>query len=945
MRGIPMILKLNIRIGIGRSARLVFPYALLLAVMAAGIPAHAFGSAGRVGGNLAAVALSTDLQPPPALGIPLAQPRFSWTLKATKPGSRDLAASAYRILVATSPGALAQGKGDVWDSGTVTGRRMPRVEYRGRALEPATVYYWKVAVRDRGNRWGPWSRTTRFTTALAPSGWSAHWIAASPDGATSAPLPLFRKDLRVRGPLASALVFVSGMGQYQLRVDGRAVTSNVMAPGWTDYRRTVLYNTYDLTAQLKAGKHVLGILLGNGMYDVPDVKGRYTKFTGSFGQPKCIVQLILRYKDGGTETVASDRSWTTHPGPILFSSIYGGEDTDARREPDGWDRAGFKSSGWTPAVEVSGPGGTLQPDLSPPIVVAHVYKPVRVLRPAPGVLVYDLGQNMSGWPAIEVEGARGGTVTLKPGELLDAHGFVTQRSGGGTATEQTLFRYTLRGGGIERWHPLFTYHGFRYVQVEGAATAEHPRAGAPTLLSLNGDFAHAAVKQDGYFHSSSMLLDRIHELITKAILSNTMSILTDCPTREKLGWLEQTYLNGGPLFLNYDMRTLYEKMAGDMRDAQLPDGLVPSIAPEYVQFLDAQGANTAFRDSPEWGSAVILSPWTLYRYSGDPRVLAVTYGSMQRYAAYLAGRAKGHLLDYGLGDWYDIGPKGPGPSQLTSRMLTATATFYEDLTVLARIASILKRPDDAAKYRAEARQVRDAFNKRLFHPETNTYDRGSQTAEAMPLALGMAPAGHEQEVLANLVADIAAHNDHVTAGDVGFHYLVRALTDMHRSDVLAKMMSRTDSPSYGYQLAQGATTLTEAWNANPDDSQNHFMLGHGDEWFYRGLAGIRFDFADMDSTIRLDPAFVPALKSPGATYHSALGDIHSDWQREGGIVRWNVSIPAGATAVVSFRGLRPESVQDAGRKMAEDVHCGTSSGFLTCTLGSGSYTFTGAARN
>ena len=293
------------------------------------------------------------------------------------------------------------------------------------------------------------------------------------------------------------------------------------------------------------------------------------------------------------------------------------------------------------------------------------------------------------------------------------------------------------------------------------------------------------------------------------------------------------------------------------------------------------------------------------------------------------------------------GPKPPGESQLTSRSLTATATFYEDLTALAQIATILHRPDDAEHYTAEAQQVRDAFNKRLFHPETNTYDRGSQTAEAMPLVLGMVPAGREQAVLANLVANIAAHNDHVTAGDIGFHYLVRALTDMGRSDVLASMMSRTDSPSYGYQLARGATTLTEAWDANPDDSQNHFMLGHGDEWFYRGLAGIRFDLADTDSAIRLDPAFLPTLHSVSATYRSALGNIRSEWKRNGQTVRWSISIPAGASALVSFRDLRPESVEEAqGRhKMTENAHCETRLGYLVCRLGSGDYTFAGAARH
>ena len=269
---------------------------------------------------------------------------------------------------------------------------------------------------------------------------------------------------------------------------------------------------------------------------------------------------------------------------------------------------------------------------------------------------------------------------------------------------------------------------------------------------------------------------------------------------------------------------------------------------------------------------------------------------MNRYAAYLQGRTQNQLLLYGLGDWYDIGLGDPGESKLTTKGLTATATYYEDLTALERIATLLHHPDDAASFAAQAAEVKQAFNRRFYHPETNQYDTGSQTADAMPLVVGLVPEQDRSAVLANLVADIHAHKDHVTAGDIGFHYVVRALTDGDRSDVLFSMLSRTDAPSYGNQLAHGATTLTEAWDANPNSSQDHFMLGHAEEWFYRGLAGIDFDLSrPAPDRIRIHPAVPGSLQSAHATFHSKLGVIESAWHRQANTLTLDITVPTTST--------------------------------------------------
>jgi hypothetical protein len=878
------------------------------------------------------------------IGIAQEDAVFGWNLAAVSPTLHNLRQSAYRIVVADSAQAIAMHVGDVWDSGRVASQVYWQIPYAGPALRSGTRYFWAVEVWSEGASSGRWSSAAEFTTALlSPADWKATWIAALPSDAPQnreqgnlpgRPMPVFRRDFSIRKPVASALLYVSGLGQYEVRLDGANVTKTVLNPGWTSYRKTVLYNTYDLKSALRPGLHAFGVLLGNGMYNVQPTKGRYSKFTGSFGEPKLLLQLHIRYSDGTEETIVSDGSWKTHAGPVVYSSTYGGEDFDARALPSAWDQAGFAAQGWSTAFAVTGPGGALRPQQAPPLVVAQTYRPVKMTTPKPGVTVYDLGENMSGWPAITVEGHAGDTVRLLAGELLNPDGTVTQRSANAFADDPVLFDYTLRGGGPETWHPRFTYYSFRYVEVT-TASAE-PAGPEPRVLSLAGDFVHDQVAVIGQFHSSDELYNRIHTLIDRAVLSNLASIVTDCPSREKLGWLEQTYLNASTLMLNYDVTQLYEKMSRDIADAQLLDGLVPSIAPEYVAFVDDKGQNTPFRDSPEWGSGAVLSPWELYRWTGDEEPLRQNYAVMRRYVAYLQSRAKGNLLDYGLGDWYDIGPKPPGESQLTSRTATATGVYYEDLEAMAQTAILLGHRAEAAQYAGDAAAVRAAYNAKLFHPETNEYDRGSQSANAIALALGMVPTGHEAEVLANLVADIHAHHDHVTAGDIGFHYVVRALTNAGRSDVLAAMLSRTDAPSYGYQLAQGATTLTEAWDANRDSSQNHFMLGHGEEWFYRGLVGLSVDMArGAQDAITLAPSLLAGVGSASASYHSAMGDVDLAWQRKGDQGSVELTVPAGAQA----RVVLPAAQRWSGDTALPAEEHAAQNGPLVLTLGSGRYRF------
>ena len=862
------------------------------------------------GSSTSHLSAPTDLRTagmPEPLAVTEAKPAFSWRDGEAAPSLHGVKQAGYQIRIAASSRDLAAGKTLLWDSGKVSGEAtsVHADSYSGPGFESQHEYVWQVRVWDEKDQPSAWSTPAHWTQALT---WRARWIAAdSADAAAgSKPMPLLRKEFSVTGRVERALLYVSGLGQYEASINGAKAGNSELTPGWSDYRKTIFYNTYDVTAMVRSGTNAIGIMLGNGMYRVLDTPGRYKKFVGSFGPPQCIAQLHLELANGKSIDVVSDETWKTHAGPITFSSTYGGEDFDARGEINGWDHAGFDDSNWDRVLVTDGPGGTLRPELVPPIRVMHSYTPVRQTEPRSGVLVYDLGQNFAGWPAITVSGSAGVTVKLIPGELLNTDGTVSQRSSG----EPQWFSYTLKGGAAEQWHPRFSYYGFRYVQVEGAADDTHPQPGKPRLTALRGEAVHTSSEAIGSFTSSDDLLNRIHLLIVRAIENNAESLFTDCPHREKLGWLEEAHLLAPSMLYDFDFSGLYAATARNIADTQKQDepnaGRVPEIAPQYVVFGVDGGI---FDDSPEWGSTAVLAPWYVYERDGNLSALLSHIEVMRRYVDYLSTRADNNIVAYGLGDWYDIGPGEPGVSKLTTSGVTATAIYYQDLRVLEKTLALAGRNDESQTYAHKADAVRKDFNARFFDAAKHRYDKGSQTAQAMPLVVGLAPEDERENVLNALVDDIRAHDNHVTAGDVGFHYVVDALLDGGRSDVLYDMLERTDTPSYGYQLAQGATALTEAWDANPSSSQDHFMLGHAEEWFYRGLGGINVDLsAEEPRQLIFRPQLVGKLTSVQTRYVSALGPVESFWKRGPTQTEYAFTIPANAVATVKLTSSSPEAL-------------------------------------
>jgi hypothetical protein len=844
------------------------------------------------------------------LGIDSARPRLGWVLES---GERARKQKAYQIRVAPGEEMLGNEEGLLWDSGRVESAEQNQIEYAGPALQSHQQCFWSVRVWDAEGRPGPWSAPAHWTMGiLKPEDWKAAWITA-PEGVAQAPdksgpLPLFRRDFGLSKEVDRALLYVCGLGFFEASLNGKRVGDAVLEPGWTNYRKTCLYSAYDVTTLLSDKANTLGVMLGNGMYNVPG--GRYVKFTGSFGPPKMIVQLHVEYADGTTEDLGTDDSWRAAQGPIVFSCMYGGEDYDGRNELPGWNEPGFDAAAWKAAAKTEGPGGRLSGTSAPPIKVMQSYAAENVTRIGDGKYVYDLGQNFSGWPCIKVKGPRGATVKLIPGELLDEKGKVTQRSSGGPM----WFSYTLKGDGIEEWRPRFSYYGFRHVQVEGARPEGSTKDNndLPEVLEVKGEFTHSSATVVGEFECANPLLNKVHALILASIRSNLQSVLTDCPHREKLGWLEVSHLLSDGLMYNFDLARFYAKLEQDMADSQIDNGLIPDIAPEFTVF------NGGFRDSPEWGSAGVINPWNAWKMYGDRRNLETHFGVMLRYADYLQSTAKDQIVAHGLGDWYDIGPGGPGESKLTSKGLTSTAVYYQGLSILQQVATILGKTEEAAALAERAAKVRAAFNGTFYHPKEKQYDRNSQTANSMPIILGLVEENQRDAVTNSLVSQIESGRYHVTAGDVGFSYLVRALTDTEQGDLLYQMVCQTDGPGYAYQIDHGATSLTEAWDTNPSSSQNHCMLGHVEGWFYRGLAGIRAD--DTAPGFRhfiLRPQLPKGLDWVKAHYDSIRGRIASEWRVEGNAVTWSVQVPANTTATVYLPTEKMDTVTEGGKPLTE----------------------------
>jgi alpha-L-rhamnosidase len=856
--------------------------------------------------------MTCEMQENP-LVVSLEKPRFGWQLVSEKPGD---AQKAYRILVSSNSEALKNGRADRWDSGKIRSAQSQLVVYAGKPLATGQTYYWSVQVWDAKGKPAQTPSTACFGTAPSKEALAASWIGAItkanshlPEGRKGHapnlkkdsvrqvydainPLALrsiqLRKSIAISKKVTSAKIYVSGLGHYELNLNGHKVGNSEFTPMWSDYDKTVYYCVYEADTLLNKGENVIGVTLGNGFYN--SVSMRYSKVWISFGPPTLFFQMELTYADGSKERILSDKSWKYSLSPITFNNIYGGEDYDACLEQPGWDKPGFNESSWMPVVLQDAPQGLLRPQTAPDIKMMKSYQPQSVKKLEPGVSVLNMGQNLSGYPKIQVQGKRGSTIRLIVGESLSDDGHVTQKRTGGPY----FYQYTLKGDGVETWSPKFSYYGFQYIEIDSADVFKtEPGSERPLVLVVQSQFVHNSAEETGSFTCSNDLFNKAHVLIQNAVKSNFQAVFTDCPHREKLGWLEEIHLNGPGLFFNYDLSNFMPKLMQDMADAQNPNGLVPSIAPEYVIF----GGD--FSDSPEWGASAVIVPWMYYEYYGDASLIKKFYPVMKRYVDYLTTKSTEGIVSHGLGDWYDYGTHVAGYPKNSPVAISATSHYYYCIDYLVRSAKLAGFTEDVRFYSQLKEYVKKAYNKKFFDPKTKQYATGSQYSNAVSLYMGLVDPKDKDAVLKNLVADIRAHGNRLTTGDVGNRYLFQTLADNNLNEVMYEMNNHYDAPGYGFQLKYGVTTLTEQWDPRRGNSWNHFMMGQIDEWFYKTLAGIQPDRTRPGfEHFYIQPTPVGDLSSVHATYKCLYGTIEVDWKKTVSQFELNVRVPVNTTATV-----------------------------------------------
>ncbi|MDD4869615.1 MAG: glycoside hydrolase family 78 protein, partial [Kiritimatiellae bacterium] len=837
---------------------------------------------------------------------------------------------------------LAKDTGDLWDSGKVQSDNSLYIEYAGIPLQSRQLCFWKVKTwsscndRSQGNssesKPAMWSMgllrqsDPPSLTSSGAAGWSAKWIG-SPNSAEFEPAPLLRKTFSINRKIKRATAYISGLGYYELTLNGEKVGDHVLDPKFTRYDRRVLYVTYDVTRQLKKGKNAAGVMLGNGWYNY-HVKNAWDFDTAPWrGQPKMILQLEIELYDGSRQTVISDESWKYSTGPIQFDGMLSGEVYDARLEKNGWDTANYDDSQWITARIVDAPKGKLTAQMVQPIRITETIRPVKITQPKPGVYLYDLGQNIAGTAQLTVKGPAGTDIKIQYAELLREDGTLNPdniKSFCKSAEFQTE-RYILKGKGTEIWQSRFMYHGFQYVQVTGFP-------GEPKLENLKALVMHTDLENAGTFECSNELLNRIQHCTRWSYLNNFHGHPTDCPNREKNGWTGDAHLAAETGLYNFDPLAAYTQWMRDFKDEQRESGELPGIVP-------TGGWGYKWGNGPAWDSAYVLIPWYMYKYCGDIRILAEHYENLKRYVDYLTSKAKDGIVTIGLGDWCPAKTKTP-------EKVTSTGYYYCDVVIVSKIADILGKKDDAAKYSRLAADIKRAFNREFLDQRTGQYAGGTQTALACALYQGLVEPSNHDAVVKNLVENVTAKNDHLDCGILGTKYLLHALTDNDRSDVAYRIVAQTTEPSWGNWVKQGATTLWEGWNGS--GTHNHIMFGDVSAWFYETLAGIQPDPSVPGfKKIIIKPGVVDDLTWVKASHNSVYGRIASNWKLEGNKLTLNVTIPPNTTATVFVPARDASSVLESGKpaekaqgiKFLRMDNSNRKSIFAVYETGSGSYCF------
>jgi alpha-L-rhamnosidase len=817
----------------------------------------------------------------------------------------------------------AENQGDKPNPAGLAGKLLIEFE-SGDAVAILIDHFWKVSDSEQqGWRDADFDDTAWADASEMVKVGAGPWGKVEKQDLVLPPPPYLRRAFSVEKPVKQATVYASALGLYELHINGQRVGEDYFTPGWTDYTRRVYYQTYDVTSLLVQGDNAIGAILADGWYAGYLGFGRKREHYGS--EPRLFAQLEVEYTDGTRQTIVTDKSWKANYGPHIEADFLMGEIYDARRQMTGWNKPGFDDVAWKPVAV----GTKLKPVVQsyPGVTVRQTQqiKPVKITEPENGAYVFDMGQNFAGWVRLKVTGKAGTKVVLRFAEMLNPDGTIYTTN---LREARCTDTYILSGRGEETWEPGFTFHGFRYVEITGFP-------GKPSLDTITGVVVHSVTPPAGTFECSNPMVNQLQRNIVWGQRGNFIEIPTDCPQRdERLGWTGDAQIFIRTATYNMDVGAFFTKWLVDLEDAQTKEGAFPDVAPHKV----AMGSGVA-----AWGDAGVICPWTIYKVYDDKRAIEKHYESMRKWIEYLKKNSKDLLRPaYGYGDWVAVGSNTP-------KDVIATAYFAYSTKLVAKTAAVLGKDEDAKKYEALFRQIREAFNK-AYVSKDGRIKGDTQTCYAMGIYFDLLAVDKRELAAKHLVEAVRKKNWHLSTGFVGLSYLLPALSQTGKLDVAYRLLNNETFPSWGYSIKNGATTIWERWDGWTEDkgfqdpgmnSFNHYAFGSVGRWMFGVVAGIDTDGPGYKRII-IDPEPGGGFSYAKASYESIHGIIKSSWKIKDSRFTLNITIPANTTATVYVPAAKPESVTENGipAAMSDSVKfLQMEAGKAVYEVGSGDYVF------
>ena len=872
------------------------------------------------------------------INIDKSHPRFSWIVESE---GRNKVQTSCKIVVASSLNNLKLNRGDLWDSGFIKSSETIHCGYEPDNLKSNSTYYWKVYVKDREGK-NHESPVAKFETAfLSPGDWKADWIGK---GLAAEPLPeqgfyknvkeqagmsdtvvhdgnslLLRYEANLNKKIRTAKAFISGVGIYELYINGKRVGDHVLAPAKTPYHKYILYDTYDILTLLKEGKNAFGIHLGNGWYN-PYKKWWNDYRMQWFGSKKVIAQLIITYTDGTTTSICTGNDWRQAQGPVIYNCIYDGEIFDANLKHEGWNVAGYNDSSWQKVTVFDKPKARLISHTMPPIRVKEHFKPIEVKSLNPNLRVFDMGQNFAGWVRIKAKGDRNTIIKMRFAEDLNADGTIDIAS---NENARATAEYRMNGRGPETYEPAFTCFGFRYIEISS-------QGGPINLSDIEGHAIYSDNQPAGEFVCDNMLVNKIHKATVWSQKSNMIGYPMDCPQRdERLGWFGDAQVTAEEAMFNFDMALFYQNWFEGIKDNQdAKTGDIPIISPRpYI-----------YDEGIEWSSTYLTMIWQYYKFYGDTQILRRHYRAMIRYMDFLCKHANDLILPKGwIGDWGSLvkGWKEGEPASVP------TAFYYLDARIMADVASITGNGADEQYFKNLAVKIIEKYNNTYLNPVTGNYNDGSQMANSFPLYLGIVPDSLEKKIVDNLVYDIVKKNDtHLTTGVLGTKYMPEALAKFGRKNVAWSIINQKTSPGWN-DMMKKYTTMCEFWTLK--QSKNHVMMGSIDAWFYKYLAGIQQQEQSLAfSSVEIKPFLADSLGYVKGEIETLRGKIFSEWKKANGILTLSVKIPFNTSALIYVPADENASISEGGVPVGmslEILMLGYKDGARIFKVPSGNYSF------